>query len=951
MMVATLLFKTCLPAAATSPQCLQLTIPASFWSYRYCHLSAAFQVATNAPQSKILLGRYSDDPELYADGDACPGGQARSVQVKFSCCRGGDKLTSVTEPAPCRYVFTVCGEAPCGPASTTLVAPITASQRLQLMDEVKRVFYHAYDSYMAHAFPMDELAPLSCKGIQSALTAGSMLTLVDALDTLAVFGNHTEFHRAVNLILSREDDLFDVDNTVSVFETTIRVLGGLLSAHLFLIDPELGLGTPAYNGGLLRLAVNLADRLMPAFKTSTHIPIGTVHLKSGVPRGETTEACTAAAGSLSIEFGVLSVLTKNESYGAAARLALKALHDHRSHLDLLGRHIDVESGRWTETIAGIGSNVDSVYEYYFKHYVLFGDDETLDWFNTLYRGAIRHLRLRDGGRRYYHDSDMKGGNVLRRQFGALQAFWPGLQSLTGDLPAATRTLNGFMSIWETCAFVPEDFDLQQWTPLKGGSHAAYLLRPELAESVYYSHLATGDDSWLLAGREILSSITRFTRVPCGHAAVQNVETKALMDVMPSFFLSETVKYLYLLFDKDNFLNTGNWIFSTEAHPFRVTAQMQAAGFVPPASSATARSRPALPAFDSDMVELLRGVPSLQPDAVCGECPAPPPSEGHLLDRLESYYLSLPEHARPQDMRPSGDAPAAAVTSQSIFNTLASLLQGPQATALPKDTVEGAIPGVGRFQISASAHGFRAANVDLGQELQVFSLDMHTVSVVSNYRFAQPALYVNLARPGYGASCRGTLYVRDACINLAARAYSALAFVAPRTSLGAPLRTFACSPSEWSSGVAPILAALSLAGPDNDEACDGPLATAQPGAWVLVRRGKCSFHDKAVAVASAGGVGAVVALVDASALFVLAGNGEQSLGNIPSFMVPKLVGDALALAYARGASPTLVMGMVRDPSLFVSADRSLVVHAFPGWKATVVPTADGKFHLQVTVDPA
>ena len=78
MMVATLLFKTCLPAAATSPQCLQLTIPASFWSYRYCHLSAAFQVATNAPQSKILLGRYSDDPELYADGDACPGGQRLS---------------------------------------------------------------------------------------------------------------------------------------------------------------------------------------------------------------------------------------------------------------------------------------------------------------------------------------------------------------------------------------------------------------------------------------------------------------------------------------------------------------------------------------------------------------------------------------------------------------------------------------------------------------------------------------------------------------------------------------------------------------------------------------------------------------------------------------------------------------------------------------------------------
>ena len=158
---------------------------------------------------------------------------------------------------------------------------MTTSQRLELMDEVKRVFYHSYDSYMEHAFPMDELAPLSCRGMRSSLTAGTMLTLVDALDTLAVLGNHTEFNRAVHLILAREIDLFNVDDTVSVFETTIRVLGGLLSAHLFIMDPDLHLNTPNYDGGLLRLAINLADRLMPAFKTTTHIPIGTVHLKPG----------------------------------------------------------------------------------------------------------------------------------------------------------------------------------------------------------------------------------------------------------------------------------------------------------------------------------------------------------------------------------------------------------------------------------------------------------------------------------------------------------------------------------------------------------------------------------------------------------------------------------------------------------------------------------------------
>jgi len=288
--------------------------------------------------------------------------------------------------------------------------------------------------------------------------------------------------------------------------------------------------------------------------------------------------------------------------------------------------------------------VDSIYEYFLKHYILFGDDEVYDWFATLYRGAIRHLRLKDAGMRYYQDSDMKGGNVIRRQFGAFQAFWPGLQSLTGDLPAATRTLNGFMSIWETCEFAPEDFDLAQWTPLKGGSHSSYLLRPELAESVYYAHMATGDDSWLLAGKEILSSISKFTRVPCGHASVQNVETKVLLDSMPSYFLSETMKYLYLLFDEKNFLNSGNWVFSTEAHPFKVTRAMHSAVFVPRVSAD--RKAPVIPNFDDEMIKSLRGVPSLQKDAAYLECPASPPAQAHDLDQLESYYLALPAHARP-----------------------------------------------------------------------------------------------------------------------------------------------------------------------------------------------------------------------------------------------------------------------------------------------------------------
>lgn len=52
----------------------------------------------------------------------------------------------------------------------------------------------------------------------------------------------------------------------------------------------------------------------------------------------------------------------------------------------------------------------------------------------------------------------------------------------------------------------------------------------------------------------LESIERHTRTKCGYATVADVNTMALVDTMPSFFLSETCKYLYLLFDDGNFIN-------------------------------------------------------------------------------------------------------------------------------------------------------------------------------------------------------------------------------------------------------------------------------------------------------------------------------------------------------------------------------------------------------------
>ena len=119
-------------------------------------------------------------------------------------------------------------------------------ERRALREEVRDLFTHAWDNYMENAFPKDVLLPMSCKGADS--WGGMSMTVLDTLDTLAIMGNASEFERMVNWCIAHID--FDIDETVSVFETNIRALGGLISAHLLALDPRLGLMSGPCASGL-----------------------------------------------------------------------------------------------------------------------------------------------------------------------------------------------------------------------------------------------------------------------------------------------------------------------------------------------------------------------------------------------------------------------------------------------------------------------------------------------------------------------------------------------------------------------------------------------------------------------------------------------------------------------------------------------------------------------------
>ena len=255
----------------------------------------------------------------------------------------------------------------------------------------------------------------------------------------------------------------------------------------------------------------------------------------------------------------------DESFGAAARLATEALFDRRSDLSLVGKHIHIRSGKWHETLSGVGSNSDSFYEYLLKAYLLFRRKEYYFMFQEVFQAVKEHSLQQDV---WFNDVDMFSGKVRTRRSESLQAFWPGLEALLGMTQSSSRLLNACYLVLKDFEFLPEEFDYVQWDiDKKKGSSVYYPLRPELIESTYMQYVTTRDRSWLIAGRSFLQAIETHTRTECGYAAVKDITVMQMDDDMPSYFLSETCKYMYLLFDEENPFHKRNYIFSTEAHPF------------------------------------------------------------------------------------------------------------------------------------------------------------------------------------------------------------------------------------------------------------------------------------------------------------------------------------------------------------------------------------------------
>jgi mannosidase alpha-like ER degradation enhancer 2 len=294
------------------------------------------------------------------------------------------------------------------------------------------------------------------------------------------------------------------------------------------------------------------------------MPYMYVNLRTGKVSGARTNP--AEIGTLILEFGALAKLTGKPVYYDKAKAALVALFQRRSTLGLVGEEIDVETGQWTGAASHVGGGIDSYYEYLLKGSILFGDEDLGRMWRASIDAIDEHLADEASGGLWYGQVDMVSGKRTASEFGALHAFLPGLLVLGGELERARRLEASCFRMWQLRGIEPEVIDYRTMAIREPG----YPLRPEIIESAWYLRRATGDPEYLAMGKAFLDSLVAHARTDDGFTVLTSVETMAKGDLMPSYFLAETLKYLYLIFAPDSAVDTGHVVFTTEAHPIRRT---------------------------------------------------------------------------------------------------------------------------------------------------------------------------------------------------------------------------------------------------------------------------------------------------------------------------------------------------------------------------------------------
>lgn len=440
---------------------------------------------------------------------------------------------------------------------------------------VKAAMKHAWNGYKKYAWGTDELNAVTKEG---GYWLGLGATIIDSLDTLWIMGMTDEFYEARDWVRDSFNPRADKD--VSFFEATIRILGGLLSAYTLSGDKI-----------LFDKARILGDGLINAIKPGYALP----HLQVNL---ETKEASNpywvdgttniAEAGSVQLEFLYLSELTGNKTYGEKVLRVLDTIWESNKEFNgFIPVDLRISDGKCVGDHLGLGSFGDSFYEYLLKIYLFLKHNkysESLKYrnmFDVSMQSVINKLVLKTTDTNLTYIAEFKDGKILHKM-DHLVCF-AGAMFALGGAKAFDEPYKEYFKMGEEITHTCRNFYTRMASGLSpevvafpdGKDLAAdvkrNLLRPETVESYFILWRLTHDKKYRDWGWEIFQAFESKCKTECGYAGLDDVtkENPEKSGLMQSYFLSETLKYLYLLYSDDSVISLDDYVFNTEAHPFPI----------------------------------------------------------------------------------------------------------------------------------------------------------------------------------------------------------------------------------------------------------------------------------------------------------------------------------------------------------------------------------------------
>ena len=457
-----------------------------------------------------------------------------------------------------------------------------AERALCQREAVVEAFTYSWNAYEKHAWGHDELKPISKTFKDWGPTGeGLGLTILDSVSTIWIMGLEDEFEKVRKWV--KRDMNIDIPVRVSQFESTIRLIGGLLSAY------ELsGEKYPEF----LERAVELADVLLYAYQTPNGLPSALINLRTkqhSNPGWTGNSAVLSEFGSTQLEFRTLTFHTGISIYDEVVTWVVDVYEAKAPKSGLFPTYFKTETNTWGSDHITLGALGDSFYEYLLKQYLL--TDKTEKRYRKMYERSLvgivkKLLKKSQEGDTYLAEwkrettyNKMDHLACFAAGMFALGSHELGDPEISDGIPAEDM-LSYAESLSDTCykmytsqptSISPEIVLFQGGQNMVNSRTNYYLLRPEVLEAFMYLYIITGKKIYRERSWTIFSAITKYCRVEeGGFSGIKDVTTTStrMDDLQQSFWMAETLKYLYFTFSDELPLDLKEWVLNTEGHPLR-----------------------------------------------------------------------------------------------------------------------------------------------------------------------------------------------------------------------------------------------------------------------------------------------------------------------------------------------------------------------------------------------